>query len=88
MLKLKSLQKYKLLQVSKPFFKHDTFKRQKPRKISDKMLKVKDDVIKFLEKDENSGMCPGKKDYLKAKDGKTQQKRVSYDTHYNLHKKF
>ncbi|CAF4940600.1 unnamed protein product [Pieris macdunnoughi] len=33
------------------------------------MLKVKDDVIKFLEKDENSRMCPGKRDYLKSKDG-------------------
>ncbi|CAF4845706.1 unnamed protein product [Pieris macdunnoughi] len=88
MLKLKSLQKYKLLHVSKPFFKHDTFKKQKPRKISGKMLKVKDDVIKFLEKDENSRMCPGKRDYLKSKDGKTRQKRVLYDTLYNLHQKF
>lgn len=88
MLKLKSLQKYKLLHASKPFFKHDTFKRQKPRKISDKMMKVKDDVIKFLEKDENSRMCPGKKDYLKSKNGKTKQKRVLYDTLHNLHKKF
>lgn len=88
MLKLKSLKKYKLLHVSKPFFKHYTFKRQKPRKISDKMLKVKDDVIKSLEKDENSRMCPGKKDYLKSKNGKTKQKRVLYDTLYNLNKKF
>ncbi|XP_045489803.1 trichohyalin-like [Pieris rapae] len=88
MLKLKSLHKYKLLHAAKPFFKHDTSKRQKPRKISAKMLKVKDDVIKFLEKDENTRMCPGKKDYLKSKEGKTQQKRVLYDTLYNLHQKF
>ncbi|CAH1108998.1 unnamed protein product [Psylliodes chrysocephalus] len=85
MLKLKSLQKYKLLYESKPFFKHDIFKRQKPRKIRDKMMKVKDDVIKFLEKDENLRMCPGKKDYLKSKNGKTKQKRVLYDTLHNLH---
>lgn len=88
MLKPKLLQKYKLLNAAKPFFKHDTSKRQKPRKICAKMLKVKDDVIKFLEKDENTRMCPGKRDYLKSKEGKTQQKRVLYDTLYNLHQKF
>lgn len=88
LLKLKSLQKYKLLHLSKPFFKHDTLKKHKPRKISTKMLKVKDDVINFLEKDENTRMCPGKKDYLQSKEGKVQQKRVLCDTLYNLHQKF
>ncbi|KAL4720760.1 hypothetical protein ACJJTC_007605 [Scirpophaga incertulas] len=87
-LKLKLLQKYKLLHEAKPFFKHDTSKRQKPRQICAKMLKVKDDVIKFLEKDENTRMCPGKRDYLKSKEGKKQQKRVLYDTLHNLHQKF
>ncbi|CAH0554935.1 unnamed protein product [Brassicogethes aeneus] len=79
MLKLKSLQKYKLLHASKPFFKHDTYKRQKPRKISDKMMKVKDDVIKFLEKDENSRMCPGKKDYLKSKNDYSENYCCKYN---------
>lgn len=89
MFKMKSVQKYKLLHVAKPFFKHDTLRNvQKPRKICTKMLKIKEDVIIFLEKDENSRMCPGKKDYVKSKEGKTQQKRILYDTLYNLHKKF
>lgn len=51
------------------------------------MLKVKDDVIKILEK-ENSRKWPGREGYRKSKEGKTQEKRVLYDTLYNLHKKF
>lgn len=84
MLKLKSLQKYKLLYESKPFFKHDIFKRQKPRKIRDKMMKVKDDVIKFLEKDENLRMCPGKKTILNPKMVKLS-KSVFYMIHFIIY---
>ncbi|CAD6223678.1 GSCOCG00011761001-RA-CDS, partial [Cotesia congregata] len=44
-------------------------------------------VADFLEKDENSRMCPGKKDFIRSK-GTVKQKRLLGDTIKNLHKKF
>lgn len=46
------------------------------------MLKIENDFLK----DENTRLCPGKKDYLKFKEGKVQQKRVFYQVASNIFK--
>ncbi|CAG5075449.1 Protein of unknown function [Cotesia congregata] len=81
------LKKYKLLSFSKPFFKHETHKKSGCKKVSAQLIKVKQNVADFLEKDENSRMCPGKKDFIRSK-GTVKQKRLLGDTIKNLHKKF
>lgn len=81
------LKKHKLLSLSKQFFKHDCYKKSVSRKVSAKLMKVKKDVQDFLEKDESSRMCPGKKDFVKLK-GQVKQKRLLCDTMKNLHNKF
>lgn len=82
------LKKHKLLHLSKPFFKHDTYKKSGLKKVHHaQQMKKKKDVVDFLEKDENSRMCPGKKDYVRSK-GQIKQKRLLCDTLKNLHKKF
>lgn len=43
--------------------------------------------MKFLERDDNSKMCPGKKDCV-TKNKVKRQKRYLCDTMLNLHKKF
>lgn len=81
------LKKNKLLSLARPFFKHETYKRARCRKLNTKVMKVKQDITEFLEKDENSRMCPGKKDFLRHR-GQVKQKRLLCDTMKNLHKKF
>lgn len=81
------LKKHKLLSLSKQFFKHDSYKKSVSRKVSAKFIKVKKDVQDFLEKDESSRMCPGKKDFVRSK-GQVKQKHLLCDTMKNLHNKF
>lgn len=45
------------------------------------------DIQRFLEKDENSKLCPGKKDTITRR-GKKKQKRYLSDTLENLYKKY
>ncbi|GBP26104.1 hypothetical protein EVAR_15117_1 [Eumeta japonica] len=61
------LKKHKLLHLSKPFFRHGTYKKTGTRKINAQFMKVKKDIEDFLENDENSRMCPGKKDFIRSK---------------------
>lgn len=49
--------------------------------------KLKKLVVEFFEKDENSRMCPGKKDAITRK-GVKKQRRLLADSLKNLHKKF
>ncbi|CAH2098872.1 unnamed protein product [Euphydryas editha] len=49
--------------------------------------KIKQDVQIFLEEDENSRICPGKREYISRKTIK-KQKRFLTDTLLNLHTKF
>ncbi|KAI8442439.1 hypothetical protein MSG28_005952 [Choristoneura fumiferana] len=81
------LKKHKLLHLAKPFFKHDRYKKSGLKKLNAQHMKVKKDVVDFLEKDENSRMCPGKKDFIRSK-GQIKQKRLLCDTLKNLHIKF
>ncbi|CAH0547526.1 unnamed protein product [Brassicogethes aeneus] len=86
-LKLDLLKKRRLLHLSKPFFKNQNYKKRNCRKVKSKMLTVKQDIINFLEKDENSRMCPGKRDFVRL--GKlVKQKRLLTDNMRNLHKQF
>lgn len=82
------LKKKRLSHLSKPFFKSQKYKRSPfCRKLSSKILTVKRDIMDFLEKDENSRMCPGKRDFIRL--GKlVKQKRLLTDSLRNLHKKF
>ncbi|KAL4711611.1 hypothetical protein ACJJTC_003628 [Scirpophaga incertulas] len=50
-------------------------------------LRNKIAIQQFLEKDENSKICPGKRDTI-TKRGKKMQKRYLSDTLFNLHKKY
>lgn len=79
MMKPDLLKKHKLLNLARPFFRHETYKRAGCRKLDAKAMKVKQDITDFLEKDENSRMCPGKKDYIRHK-GQVKQKRLLCDT--------
>ncbi|KAI8423498.1 hypothetical protein MSG28_012611 [Choristoneura fumiferana] len=65
------LKKHKLLHLAKPFFKHDRYKKSGLKKLNAQHMKVKKDVVDFLEKDENSRMCPGKKDFISIKERDT-----------------
>ncbi|GBP47216.1 hypothetical protein EVAR_20218_1 [Eumeta japonica] len=46
---------------------HGTYKKTGTRKINAQFMKVKKDIEDFLENDENSRMCPGKKDFIRSK---------------------
>lgn len=52
-----------------------------------KWKKIKNEITLFFEKDENSRLCPGKRDFISRKRIK-KQKRYLNDCLKNLHKKF
>ena len=52
-----------------------------------KQTRIRQIVLKFYEDDENSNMCPGKKDTI-TKNGTKKQKRLMTDTIKNLHRKY
>lgn len=90
----KFLRRYNLVSkisntISRSIFKknyitNNTLLRQRMKKIN---YKVQQDVCAFLEDDEVSKLCPGKKDCLTRKKIK-KQKRVLSDTLINLHSRF
>lgn len=63
--------------------------RQYERKTrsSEISIDIRKSVHEFLEKDENTKMCPGKKDFV-AKGKVKRQKRILLDSFKNLHKKY
>ncbi|PZC79421.1 hypothetical protein B5X24_HaOG216416 [Helicoverpa armigera] len=52
-----------------------------------KQTRIRQIVLKFYEDDENSSMCPGKKDVI-TRNGTKKQKRLLTDTIKNLHRKY
>ncbi|KAL0818993.1 hypothetical protein ABMA28_008280 [Loxostege sticticalis] len=52
-----------------------------------KQTRIRQIVLKFFEEDENSSMCPGKKDTI-TRNGTQKQKRLMTDTIKNLHRKY
>lgn len=85
----KILKKYKLLSRCRKFCnnrklpKIDLNFNRKTRKD----IKLQNDIKNFLEEDEHSRMCPGKKEVIK-KNGLELQKRYLNETLKNLHEKF
>lgn len=64
-------------------------KKKSPHKVdtTSKPMKLRIAVQNFLERDDNSKMCPGKKD-CKTRNKIKKQKRYLSDSMFNLHKKF
>lgn len=58
----------------------------KPKNI-DLQKRIRKIVVQFFEDDENSNLCPGKKDTV-TQNGVKKQKRLMKDTIKNLHKKY
>ncbi|MGL5028750.1 MAG: hypothetical protein ACRC6C_01280, partial [Wolbachia pipientis] len=90
----KILRKYRCLASAKSFLKYRALishEESKTLLYQRKSIKDYDSIVRkvtqFLEKDENSRMCPGKRDTVTRNKVK-KQKHLLSDTMLNLHKKF
>lgn len=70
----KIIKKYRCLKMSNSFLKYKTFTANEKRRnltyerqIKGEEYKKKESIRQFLEKDENSRLCPGKKDCITIK---------------------
>jgi len=62
---------------------------EKKRRLQDYRKRITDEIVQFLERDDNSRQLPGKGDAVKVDNTKSKkQKRVLNDYLYNLHLKF
>lgn len=79
----------RLNQELKKFKKSNLQVRQIPKKPNntDLQKRIRKIVIQFFEDDDNSNLCPGKKDTV-TQNGVKKQKRLLKDTIKNLHKKY
>lgn len=91
------IRKYKLIGEVRQLISHkmhkkhrsnQNFKQYERKKRNERLTYIiRHQIQEFLERDCNSKMCPGKKDFVKYGKFK-KQKRLLLDTLYNLHKKF
>lgn len=89
------LKKYRILKQCSSFLPRKLFKSNAKRLTTfsyERMKKssqffIKSKVQKFLESDENSKMCPGKRDVVRQ-NGESKQKRILNGSLREMHKKF
>lgn len=91
------MKKYRLIGEARRLISYKTHKKlrcnlkltqyERRKRNTDVTRKITEKIRQFLERDEHSKMCPGKKDYITRRKIKKQE-RILLDTLHNLHTKF
>lgn len=95
----KVIEKYKLIGDAKQIISHKMHRKQKiiktvlhsyerKRRNSKMLLKLKKSVREFMERDDISKMCPGKKDCVIRGKIKKKQKRILLNTFRKLYQQY